>query len=246
MTIETLVTIHDQSLIDSCEAEHRFEHVRPYNYLFVGPRDPGPVGSYSASIIWSAMFDENFEHWPQFYDFTGWWVAAHHKLIGADRLICLQYDHQVPADPRPSLDPLLDDHPMVAFVAGHRAAGNFMLGLGGFEEAYRAGLATVGALPMESWSDFNEWPSTQGTAWRTEALVEFMEWVTPLFELWHDNVWAGHLMERMPKAWLVTTGREPGYLHGAVVHENRDCHGTGALMGGRSDVYAERAATFGR
>lgn len=240
MTLETLVTIHDQSLVDQCEAEARFVNVKPYRYLFVGPR---PV---DRDVIVARDHTPNFEHYPQFYDFTGWWAVARHGLATADRLICLQYDHVVPGPIDVAVNDELDRHPMVAFVAGHRAAGNFMLNLGGFDDAYQAGLAVVGAPPMESWPDFNEWPSTQGTAWRTEAFCEFMEWVTPLFDLWHDNVWAGHLMERMPKAWLVATGQEPAYLHGAVIHEGRDCHGTCRLMAGDTAEYQRRAATFGR
>lgn len=240
--IETLVTIHDQALIDQCETEARFVNVKPYRYLFVGPR---PV-ERSDDMIVARWRTPNVEHYPSFYDFTGWWSVAHHRLATADRLICLQYDHIVPGPIDAAVNDELDQHPMVAFVAGHRGAGNFMLNIGGFEDAYRSGLVTVGAPPMETWPDFNEWPSTQGTAWRTDALIEFMAWVTPLFDLWHDNVWAGHLMERMPKAWLVATGQDAGYLHGAVIHEGRDCHGTCSLMAGRSDVYQERSATFGK
>jgi hypothetical protein len=73
-----------------------------------------------------------------------------------------------------------------------------------------------------------------------------MEWVTPLFDFWADNVWAGHLMERMPKAWLVATGQLEAYLPGVVVHEGRDCHGTCALMAGRANEYYERLETFGK
>lgn len=243
MTTELLVTIHDQDLILG-ESAGRFAGI-PATYLFVGPRPVDRIPD-DVNVIVARDHSPNFEHHPQFYDFTGWWAAAHHGLLRGDRLLCLQYDHQVPADPRPQLDPLLDVHPMVAFVAGHRNAGNFMLGIAGFEDTYRAGLAVVGAPPLDEWPAFNQWPSTQGTAWCVDAFVAFMEWVTPLFELWHTDRWAGHLMERMVKAWLVTTDQPEGYLPGAVVHEGRDCHGTCALMAGRSDIHAERAATFGR
>lgn len=242
MTIEALVTIHDQALIDQCEAEGRFRLVAPYRYLFVGPR---PV-AWCERMIVARDHTPNVERYPQFYDFTGWWTVAHHHLIRTDNVLCLQYDHIPQAPLMPIVEGFLHDHPVAVFVAGHRHAQNFMLLIGGFEDAYRQGLEHVGAPPMESWPDFNEWPSTQGIAWRTESLIDFMAWVTPLFDFWHDNIWAGHLMERMVKAWLVTTGQTEGYLPALVVHEGRDCHGTCSLMAGRSDVFQERNATFGR
>lgn len=242
MSIETLITIHDQTLIDSCEAEERFHYVEPYRYLFVGPR---PIVWHGRAIL-ARMLEPNQEHHPSFYDFTGWWAVTQHNLIDADKVLCLQYDHQVKAPLMPIVSAFLDEHPMGAFVAGHRAAGNFMLNIGGFDDAYRAGLAHIGASSMDDWPDFNEWPSTQGTAWRTGALGEFMEWVTPLFDFWADNVWAGHLMERMPKAWLVATGQTEAYLPALVVHEGQDCHGTCHLMAGDSGTFQERNETFGK
>jgi hypothetical protein len=253
VSIRTAITIHDQVLIDQCEAERRFANVEPYNYLFVGPRPfnvagPGlPTGSHP--VFPARWFQPNFEHLPQFYDFTGWWALTHHveRQNLPDNLICLQYDHQVnSATLMLQLPPILAVNPMVAFVAGHRDAGNFLLHIGGFEDAYRAGLDHIGAPSLDDWPAFNEWPSTQGTAWRTEALVEFMEWVTPLFDFWADNVWAGHLMERMPKAWLVATGQREAYLHGAVTHEGKDSHGTCHLMAGDTTTFHQRNATFGK
>lgn len=251
MTIRTAITIHDQVLIDQCEAEQRFLYAEPYGYLFVGPRDISvspaglPMTVNGHPVFPSRWFEPNFEHWPHFYDFTGWWTLARNVEL-PDRILCLQYDHQVKAPIMPIVDTFLDRAPVAAFVAGHRQAGNFMLMIGGFEDAYRAGLAHIGAPSLDDWPDFNEWPSTQGIAWRSEAFVDFMAWVTPLFEFWHDNVWAGHLMERMVKAWLVATGQTEVYLPALVVHEGRDCHGTCALMAGRANEYHERAATFGK
>jgi hypothetical protein len=243
VSVETLITIHDQALIDQCEAEGRFANVAPYRYLFVGPRhaERGP------STIVARDYWPNLERFPQFYDFTGWWAAAQHGHLWTDKVLCLQYDHQVTASTLMlQVGPMLDVSPMVAFVAGHRDAGNFMLHIGGFEDAYRAGLDVVGAPPLDDWPAFNEWPSTQGTAWRTDALREFMEWVTPLFDFWADNLWAGHLMERMPKAWLVATGQREAYLHGAVTHEGKDSHGTCHLMAGDTTTFHQRNATFGK
>lgn len=247
VTAELLVTIHDQDLLLECEASGQFDGL-PRTYLFVGPRPVDKLTSEHRTLV-VRDHQPNFEHYPQFYDFTGWWAACHHGLIDADRVVCVQYDMLIAdVDIVKRCDELLDDPDtsMVAFTAGHRLADNWMLLLDGFQEMFDEGMRRVGVNHQEMWPFFNEWPSTQGTAWRTTDLTQFMEWVTPLFDVWHGDVWAGHLMERTVKPWTVIDGRPEAYLGGVITHLNRDCHGTCARMGGRLDVYAERAATFGR
>lgn len=246
VSTELLVTIHDQDLLLECEHRQQFAGL-PRTYLFVGPRPVDRIPD-DVKLVVARDHTPNFEHWPAFYDFTGWWAAAHHGLIEADRIVCVQYDMLI-ADQFicERVDKLLDepDVGVVAFTAGHRLADNWMLLLPGFERTYRAGVGILG-VDMDSWPFFNEWPSTQGTAWRTADFVPVMEWLTPLFQAWHGDVWAGHLMERTVKAWCATFNRPEAYLPGVITHLARDCHGTCALMGGRSDVHAERASTFGR
>lgn len=246
MTTELLVTVHDQDILLECERSGQFEGFQR-TYLFVGPRpvDRIPTGM---PIIVARDHTPNVEQWPQFYDFTGWWAACHHGLIEADRVVCVQYDMLI-ADPSivKRVDEHLDDPTvgMVAFTAGHNLASNWMLLLQGFRETFDAAMSTLG-VNQDEWPFFNEWPCTQGTAWRTEDLTAFMAWITPLFELWQSDVWAGHLMERTVKPWTMHTGRPEAYLPGVITHLNKDCHGTCALMGGRTGEYVEKSSTFGR
>jgi hypothetical protein len=242
--IEAYVTVHDAALLAACEASGQFGAL-PRTYTFVGPR-PAPA-FVSPRVVVARDFDPNYEQHPSFYDFTGWFVLARHGLIAAERIVTLQYDMHV-ADPvgfASAALAMLDAEPgPVAFVPGHRSAGNWMLWLAGFEATFNAGMAAVGVDPG-TFPPFEEWPTTQGMAWRRDELVEFMDWFEPLFGVWAGELWAGHLAERSVWAWMMATGRAPRYLHGYVVHEGRDVHGTCSLMAGRADVHAERAATFG-
>lgn len=246
MTTELLITIHDQDLLIGCEEDEQFAGF-PRTYLFVGPRpvDRIPAG---VNVIVARDHTPNFELFPSFYDFTGWWAATHHNLIAADRVVCVQYDMWI-ADPAiiDHTNRALDDPAtsMVAFTAGHRLADNWMLLIPGFHHTYDIGMAHLG-VDQQTWPFFNEWPSTQGTAWRTADLTAFMEWLTPLFDVWHTDVWAGHLMERTVKAWCAHFDRPEAYLPGVIHHLNRDSHGTCSLMGGNVERYERMAATFGR
>jgi hypothetical protein len=238
--VETWVTVHDQDLIAACEADGRFAELPDVGYLFVGPRpvENLPLG---AGILVARDYEPNVEHLPHFYDLTGWHVLARHA--SADHLICVQYDM------RPAIPDLaeraveqLADVPVVAFTpAGY--GPNWMLLVDGFEQAWRRGMAAVGADP-DRWPPFETWPTTAGTAWRREAFVEFLAWFEPLFAAWAGELWAGHLAERSLHAWLCETGRKPGYLAGAIEHGRADIHGTAALMRGERDVYEARDRAF--
>lgn len=245
MTIEAYVTVHDQDLLLECERSGQFDVVS-HTYLFVGPR---PVDRIPADVKVVVARDHlpNFEHYPSFYDFTGWYALARHNLIAAEHVILVQYDMKV-NDPAVGerCAKLLDAAPgPVAFTAGHRLADNWMLLIPGFHATYDRGMARLG-VDQTTWPFFNEWPCTQGTAWRADEFRRFMLWLEPLFDYWHDDLWAGHLMERTVKAWCAHHGIAEQYLGGVITHENRDCHGTCALMGGRTDDYHQRAATFGQ
>lgn len=246
MATELLVTIHDQDLLLECEASGQFDGF-PRTYLFVGPRPVDRIPN-DVKVIVARDHEPNFEHYPDTYDFSGWWAATHHDLIDADRVVCLQYDMRVDdPDIVGKVDALLDDPDvgMVAFTAGHRLADNWMLLLPGFHETFDEGMHQLGA-DQNTWPFFNAWPCTQGTAWRTDDLKNFMGWVEPLFDLWAGNIWHGHLMERTVKAWCAELNEPEAYLPGVITHLNKDCHGTCARMGGNMERYAERAATFGR
>lgn len=236
------VTVHDAALVAACEAAGPFASL-DIVYLFVGARTP-PDG---VDLVVARDHSPNYEHWPQFYDFTGWYVLAHHGLLRTDRLVTLQYDMTVtdPTLPERVLA-LLDAGPgPVAFVAGHYSARNWMLALSGFAETFNSGMAVKGVDP-NAFPPFEEWPSTQGMAWRRDDFEEFMAWFEPLFPVWADNVWAGHLAERSVWAWMMATGRPARFLPNMVRHDHGDVHGTCALMAGRADVHAAKAATFGR
>jgi hypothetical protein len=242
VNLQTFVTVHDGALIDQCERTGQFAALGEYAYLGVGRRT---IPHGERSVIIPRRLADNVEHLPAFYDFTGWWTLARHRLIVRPHVMFLQYDMHINS---PSLeadvDALLEaDAGPVAFTAGHYDAGNFMLMIDGFEDAYRGGMAAVGA-DMGRWAPFNEWPTTQGIAWRTDEFYDYMNWFRPLFDVWAGNVWAGHLAERTVKAWCCERGVEPRYLGGVIGHEAADCHGTGALMAGNMAVYEERARTF--
>ncbi len=244
--IETYVTVHDSELLTECVNSGQFDDVS-HTFVFVGPR-PVDVRDFrrNAKVIIARNHTPNFEHLPAFYDFTGWWVLAKYGLIEADHAIFIQYDMEI-TDPfiAERCAHRLNERPgPIAFTAGHNAAQNFMLLISGFERAYRSGMDLVD-LNQDLWPEFNEWPSTQGTAWRTGEFVDFMLWFEPLFTYWADDLWAGHLAERTVKAWTMKTGDPERYLPGSIRHLSRDCHGTCSLMGGRADIHAERSATFG-
>jgi hypothetical protein len=243
--IETYVTIHDQDILIQLEAAERYKELS-YTYLFVGPRPIDRVPD-DVKIIVAREHDPNFEQWPHFYDFTGWYVLARHGLFTANNALCIQYDMYI-SDPQVPMncDRWLTDEPgPIAFCAGHKQAHNWMLLLPGFEQTFRAAMATKG-INQDTWPEFNEWPTTQGTAWRADDLTKFMLWFEPLFDFFAPDTWAGHHAERCVKSWCMDVGLTERYMHGAIVHEHQDCHGTCALMGGQIDVHSTRAATFGR
>ena len=238
---ECYVTIHDQDLVIDLENEGRFAQLS-HTYLFVGRR---PVDKLTeGKVIVCRDYEPNIEHLPQFYDFTGWWTLVNHHLISADRIICLQYDmHILQPNLEVQVDHLLrSGNGMVAFNAGYYGP-NWMLRLPDFETLYRAGLATRG-VNLDDIAPFNEWPCTQGTAWRREIFEDYLAWIAPMFDVFKDDIFAGHLMERTVKAYLAANGIPNGYLLGAIAHQAADMHGTGALMAGNRKLYEQRNAEF--
>ena len=235
--------MHDQELIADCHGSPRFADLS-VTYLFVGPRPTDGVAD-DVKMVVARDWTPNYEHLPQFYDFTGWWVLADSDLVESEYLICLQDDMKVVS---PNLDVrcvrMLQERGPIGFTAGHRSAGNWMLMIDGFAATFKAGMALRG-IDVDTFPDFEEWPTTQGTAWRTDDFKEFMAWFEPLFDLWTGNVWAGHLAERSMWAWMMSRGHPSKILPNVIWHQALDRHGTGALMSGSYNVYHERAATFG-
>jgi hypothetical protein len=241
MATEAYITIHDQDLILACEESGQFD-LLSHTYMFVGHRPVDRLPE-DLKVIVCRDYQPNVEQWPQFYDFTGWWTLTRHRLIEADHTIMLQYDMTI-IDPgiEAKVDALLSAAPgMVAFNAGYWGP-NWMLHLPEFESTYRAGLLVHNIHP-EHFPPFNEWPCTQGTAWRRETLTSFMRWFEPMFGIFKDHIFAGHLAERTVKAYHVVNFPEQ-YLLGMIAHTAADMHGTGALMGGDWVTYEARNREF--
>lgn len=241
MATEAYITIHDQDLVLECERSGQFD-LLSHTYLFVGRRPVDKIRD-EVKVVVCRDYPGNVERWPQFYDFTGWYVLVTHNLIEADHVIMLQYDMTI-IDPQiqVKVDAMLDAEPgMIAFNAGYFGP-NWMLLLPEFETTYRRGLK-IQEIHPEHFPPFNAWPSTQGTAWRRSTLVAFMHWFTPMFEIFKDHIFAGHLAERTVKAFHVVNYPEQ-YLLGMIAHAAADMHGTSALMRGDRALYEARNATF--
>lgn len=247
--METYVTIHDQDLLLACEAEGRFDELR-HTYLFVGP---GAVDRVPADVrlIVSREYDDGFEHLPQFYDFTGWHTLVRHGLISEPRCLMLQYDHHLLTDGLTTEARLRDafdfEYPtagVVATVSGYY--DNWFLQWPGFEDTMRLSTAACGLTlrTAEAEAPFNRWPSTQGTAWDSAFLCDFMTWFRPVFDVAKGHVLAGHVAERMVQAYCLASGRPAGYAEGLFSHGSLDCHGTGDLMRGNHASYSAKSRAF--
>ena len=245
LDVETFVTIHDQDLVLECIDSGKFKDVDP-TYLFVGSKPVDRIPP-TVKLVVCRDYTPNVEQLPHFYDFTGWYVLGKHGLIKTDDVVFLQYDHSIhDCDLIARTSSMLGLYPMVAYVPA--TFDMWTLQLSGFYEQQVAGVRRCGA----DWSTllvdrpFTLWPCTQGTAWRTSAFTEFMEWFEPSFDQFKDHELAGHLAERMIQPFLMTKGWEAGYLPGLVAHESLDCHGTGDLLRGNTAQYASKAQAFGR
>ena len=241
MTVETYVTIHDQDLVLSCEADGRFDPLS-HTYLFVGPR-PVERLPKGLKVVVCRDFEPNFERFPNFYDFTGWYVLAKHDLLTTRHVIMVQYDHRL-IEPRAGemcAEALSADPGMVAFVTADQT--NWMLKVPGFESTFRRTALACGtdSAALEAAKPVSVWPTTQGTAWRSSYLELFMAWFTPAFGALENHQLAGHLAERMLHVYTMLTYPAqvlPGLFH----HDSLDCHGTKDLFMGNLASYNEKNA----
>lgn len=241
---ETFITIHDQNLVIASEETGQFSTLSSYTYLFVGPK---PVDNLPKDMLDKVIvcrdYSPNYEHLPHLYDFTGWYVLTHHNLMSKPYAICLQYDHYV-SDSRleETCESMLRGADgVISFLAAY--AHMYMLAVPEFEQAMRGALAIKG-LAYES-LDLSMWPTTQGTAWRSESLTDFMQWVEPIFEPISGHRYMGHIAERMVAAYAQLT-HPARYLHGMAHHVAMDCHGTGAAMAGSESSFIQKSLTFGK
>lgn len=241
--IEAYITIHDQDLIIQCEEQGQFRDLS-HTYMFVGPRPVDRIPS-DVKVVVCRDYTPNYEYLPQFYDFTGWFALAHHNLLTSQYGIMVQYDHYVAAPDAAErcLEVLQAGAGVAAFVPGYY--NNWYLQVEGFEKLLQeCSLACGVNLPeLEAAQPFNQWPSTQGTAWNVDYFKAFMEWVRPMFDLAQGHVLAGHVAERMLNIYTKTT-REAAYLPGLFRHDSRDCHGTSDFMRGDWESFERKNKDF--
>lgn len=244
MSIEAYITIHDSALIEKCEEEGHFSHIS-HTYLFVGPREVRV--SDNVKVIVSRDYSPNYEQYPHFYDFTGWFVLANNNLIKTDNAIFLQYDHvDIHSDIETVTESALKKTPMVSFVPA--SSYYFTLDMPNF---YKKQIEAVWACGFDlptliKQKPFAVWPSTQGTAWETSEFNKFMKWFEPAFDVLKDELYAGHLAERMVHTYLMCTDQTFIPIEGMVRHQSLDSHGTMAHSAGNFESFNSKSLTFGR
>lgn len=229
--VETFIVTHNQDLIEECETQGKYNILKSYKWLFVGN---GPIDKLTPEwrerTIVVREYEPNFEHYPHFYDFTAWWVLYKHNLVKSPYMISLQYDMTVL---RLGLEEAVLEHlkpnpTMLAFTP----AGRYHFVMHDLIPAYNLAMATVNSPDIDSLTPgFETWPTTQGTAWSTECFYKFMEWFEPLFEALKDDVWCGHIAERMVYVFLANHQLQANYMTGWVQHYSCNVHGTAKLWG---------------
>lgn len=230
------ITIHDQDILLDLEGRGVFNGPVPYTYLFVGQKPVDKVTTLPNLIV-CRDFTPNFERYPHFYDFTGWYVLAANKLIQDEEVLFLQYDMTVAPELAGEVSQRLQTSPLVSLFGATK--GMYQLGFQGMEEMMSTVDVTMDDIP-------EVWPTTQGTGWKTAQFYEFMEWFEPLFEILAPYQYCGHLAERALTAYCVKASVEVGYVVGLNGHESKDCHGTCDLLGGRVDSFEAKAQVFGK
>ena len=243
MSTETYITIHDSLLIEKCEEEGHFKHLS-HTYLFVGPREVNV--SDNVKVIVCRDYSPNYEQYPHFYDFTGWFVLANNSIVKTDNVIFLQYDHiNVQTNIEDVVNDALKEVNMVTFYGAPR--NMFTLDVPNFYQNQVKALRSCGVVLGElmSATPFDVWPSTQGTAWRTEDFNDFMLWFEPAFEELKDELYAGHLAERMIQPYLMAHMKTFAPIHGMATHQALDCHGTSAYARNDLDSFNNKSLRFG-
>jgi len=241
--VTTFVTIHSEELVWECHASERFKYLSNIVYLCVGSQSFDNLPEDVNAII-CKDYTPNWEHYPSFYDFTGWACLAEHKLIKTPYAIMLQYDHAVVnmAVELPALELLRVFPSVVGYVAAHYKP-YWMLAVPNFRNSMIKASEACGGPHPDTADDGGVWPTTQGTAWSRDFLYSFMEWFKPTFEAVKDEVFAGHIAERMVK--LYTIGKiAPRFLPDRIIHQAKDCHGTGSLMSGNKEAYELKSKKF--
>jgi len=241
--VTTYVTIHDQSLITEARTKGTFSDLPNVRYLCVGPRSFEDADD----VVVCNKYDPNWEDFPNLYDFTGWATLIYHELIETPHCIMIQYDHSpVPDTDIAVITKAAKDHPVTAFVPASYDPNNWMLQVPEFTPDFHTALGIMGVEQDFSHLDLSCWPTTQGTAWQTSTLKDFINFVLPAYPFMASKTFGGHMAERMLAVFCLVSGISPHYEIRNFVHYSKDTHGTSALMFGRWDDYQSRQQFFGR
>lgn len=238
--IQTFVTIHDQDILLDCESSGQFSTLSDVTYLFVGVRPIDRIPAHIKHVV-CRDFSPNMEHLPDFYDYTGWFVLWKNQLVTSPNVLMIQYDMRpVVPNVEQHCAQALSTHGMVAF----QTASMPMLFLDNeeFGIPYRNAMMRLGS-PVELWPPRHEWPTSQGTAWRTDVFYRYMRWFEPCFEEFAGHRFCGHLAERTLAAFT-SLYTDVAHLPGVIQHDNRDCHGTCDLLNGNQTSFEQKRTTF--
>jgi len=232
MKIIPYVFVHDQNIVLAYERTRKLSKIfNEYYYVFLG-NNPVYEIKNKKNVIVARQLEYNIEEYPKLVTFTGWYALHMNKLLKSDYSMFLEYD--VVLHPRFSsivLDSIKHSKEKDVFsfipVAKDFLFYEYLLPIIDNKENFSS--------DREIYIDNGgkeQWMGSSNSIWKTEVVIDFIEWFMLRCGaiLNYDTI--GHIVERALTMYCIENRINYRFISGVLQHEYLDSHQTQSVYNG--------------
>jgi hypothetical protein len=244
--IETFIFVHDQKIILEFDSKNRFNVFQNFKYVFLGNREIDKISDRTDVII-ARNLEKNIEQYPKLTSFTGWYALVKNGLINSKYVNFFEYDINYVNE----IDSIIKEITKKNFDF----IGYFPMSINDivYTKQRKWVDALIDSVKMKTGVDVDQlieekiknnvsevWSSSSNSTWKTETLIDYVEWFSNFIDNIKNNQYCGHMHERSLSFYYFIKKLNVLVTRGLLTHFQLNSHGTSPLPPERAEkLYKE-------
>ena len=237
--VTTFIFAHTQDIILDCIEKKRFSNIENIKYVFLSLNDCSKI-EHIDNVIICKNFLGNLEKYPKLTSFTGWYILTKYGLIETEYVNLFEYDINLTNQFTEKLSekiyqksdfigyvPMIIEDPV--FVKLEYLVDELVKSI-----KNKTQIDIIDLINTQP--PFSLWSSSSNSTWKTQILIDYVNWFSQFIDDIVVSQYCGHMHERSISFYLLLKKISPEFINNCLTHYQCNSHETSGLPSGRFDL----------
>lgn len=231
-TLKTFIFIHDQDILLDFLNKKKFFDLDNFDWVFLGNRPINKLSNVENLII-ARDLPNNIEIYPKFTSLTGWYALYKNNLLNSEYVNFFEYDIKyVPNFKEINLEICKKNFDFVGYFPmsvrdvvyiQYTQYSSELINAVKNQTSFDI-IDMIKNLPSNA-----HWSSSSNSTWKTEKLINYLDWFIPYIDDLKQSKFCGHIHERSISFYYFMEKLKVHLTKGLMIHAQLNSHGTSPL-----------------